>query len=194
MKKEIIKELKEAQEVQAKLVELTDEIEVATKMVISSLSSGGKVVLFGNGGSAADAQHIAAELVGRFNIDRRALPAVSLTTNTSILTSLSNDYDFKSIFARQIDALLGKNDIVIAISTSGGSLNVIEGIKKAKQVGVKVIGLTGKDGGLMASLVDLCIKIPSEAVSHIQEAHITIGHIICFLIEKAVAEKELILI
>ena len=119
MKEEIIKEINESQKTIHKLTELAPEIEKATKLIIASLQSGGKLILFGNGGSAADAQHIAAELVGRYNIDRRAIPAIALTTNTSILTSLGNDYDFKCIFERQLDALLKKNDVVLAISTSG---------------------------------------------------------------------------
>ncbi|MCX5706188.1 MAG: SIS domain-containing protein, partial [Candidatus Omnitrophica bacterium] len=142
---------------------------------------------FGNGGSASDAQHIAAELVGRFRKERKGLAAISLTTNTSILTSLANDYGYDIVFARQIEALAEKFDLAIGISTSGKAKNVALGIKQAKKMGLKTIGLTGGDGGELAKLVDISLIVPSSVTARIQEAHITIGHIICELIEEACA-------
>ncbi|MDP2941620.1 MAG: D-sedoheptulose 7-phosphate isomerase [Candidatus Omnitrophota bacterium] len=157
-------------------------VEIAD-IVIDSLKKNGKVILFGNGGSASDSQHIAAELVGRFKKDRSALPAISLTTNTPVITSLANDYGYEIIFARQIEALGQKNDIVIGISTSGKAKNVAAGIKQAKKMGIKTIALTGGDGGELAKLADLSLLVHSPVTARIQEAHITIGHIICELIE-----------
>lgn len=161
-------------------------IEKAAVKIKESIKNGGKLVIFGNGGSAADAQHIAAELTGRFRKERDSLPALALTTNTSVLTSVGNDYGFKEIFSRQVSSLVNENDAVIAISTSGNSENVVEGVKKAKEKGAYAIGFTGIDGGKMEPILDLCLKAPSNVTSHIQECHIVIGHILCMLIE----EKE----
>jgi len=161
-------------------------LEIA-ELVIASLKKGGKVILFGNGGSASDSQHIAAELVGKFTKDRRALPAIALTTNTSILTALANDYGYDIIFARQIEALGQKNDIAIGISTSGRARNVASGIKQAKKMGLKTVALTGGDGGELSKLADVSLLVPSSVTARIQEAHITIGHIICELAEAAVS-------
>jgi len=158
-----------------------------TELVIDCLKKNGKVILFGNGGSASDSQHIAAELVGRFKKDRKALPAVALTTNTSVITSLANDYGYEIIFARQIEALGQKNDIVIGISTSGKAKNVAAAIKQAKKMGLKTIALTGGDGGEVAKLADLTLLVPSTVTARIQEAHITIGHIICELVEQTLS-------
>ncbi len=138
----------------------------------------------GNGGSAADCQHIAAELVGRFKSEREGLPAIALTTDTSILTAIGNDYSFNEIFARQIEALANKGDLVIGISTSGNSENVIRGILKAKKIGCYTVGLLGKDGGKLKNLVDLAIIIPSNNTPRIQECHILIGHIACEIVDK----------
>lgn len=156
-----------------------------TELIIDGLKKDGKVILFGNGGSASDSEHIAAELIGRFKKDRAALPAISLNTNTSVLTSLANDYGYEAVFAKQIEALGKKNDVAIGISTSGKAKNVISGIKQAKKVGMKTIILTGGDGGELAKLADISLIVPSSVTARIQEAHITIGHIICELIEQA---------
>jgi D-sedoheptulose 7-phosphate isomerase len=157
----------------------------AVHMLTRCLKKGCKVVLFGNGGSASDCQHIAAELMGRFYHDRRPLPAISLTTDTSLLTAISNDYEFSRSFSRQVEAIGQKGDIAIGISTSGNSKNVIEAIKAANKKGLSTIVLTGKDGGKLARIAQLAIKVPSKDTPRIQEAHIMIGHIICQLIEEA---------
>jgi len=156
------------------------------QLAVDCLKKNGKVILFGNGGSAADAQHIAAELIGRFKKDRTALAAISLTTNTSVLTSIANDYGYEVVFSRQIEALGQKNDIAIGISTSGKAKNVAAGIKQAKKMGIKTVALTGGDGGDLAKLADVSLLVPSSVTARIQEAHITIGHILCELIEQAV--------
>ncbi|MFH0913173.1 MAG: D-sedoheptulose 7-phosphate isomerase [Candidatus Omnitrophota bacterium] len=156
-----------------------------TNVVIDCLKKNGKVILFGNGGSASDSQHIAAELVGRFKKDRNALAAIALTTNTSILTALANDYGYEIIFAKQIEALGQKNDVAIGISTSGKAKNVAAGIRQAKKMGLKTIALTGTDGGELVKLADISLVVPSLVTARIQEAHITIGHIICELTEQA---------
>ena len=160
------------------------EIEGMVKLIVSAYRAGGKVVLFGNGGSAADAQHIAGELVGRFKLERPALPAVALTTNTSVLTAVANDYGYETTFSRQVEALVGEKDVVVGLSTSGNSPNVIEAIKAAKIKGAKTICLTGGNGGQLAEEADLVIRVPSDSTPRIQEAHITIGHIVCELVER----------
>ncbi|MCG8431751.1 MAG: D-sedoheptulose 7-phosphate isomerase [Candidatus Omnitrophica bacterium] len=154
---------------------------------IACIKKGGKVILFGNGGSASDAQHIAAELVGRFKQERRGLPGIALTTNTSILTALANDYGYDVVFARQIEAIAQKNDIAVGISTSGKSKSVLAGIKQAKKMGVKTVALSGGDGGELAKIADLSLLVPSKVTARIQEAHIVIGHIICELTEQDAA-------
>lgn len=164
----------------------TGQIMEITQILIDCLKKNGKVILFGNGGSASDSQHIAAEFVGRFKKDRAALPAIALTTNTSILTALANDYGYDTVFAKQVEALGQKNDVVIGISTSGKAKNVISGIKQAKKMGIKTIALLGADGGELAKLADISLVVPSNVTPRIQEAHITIGHIVCELVEEAV--------
>lgn len=164
-------------------------IEIAN-LIIESLKKNGKVIIFGNGGSASDSQHIAAELIGRFKKDRSALAAIALTTNTSVLTSLANDYGYEVVFSKQIEALGQKNDIVIGISTSGKAKNVLLGIRQAKKMGIKTISLTGGDGGELAKLADVNLLVPSMVTARIQEAHITIGHIICELVEEAVCQEK----
>lgn len=161
------------------------EILAIAELMIECIKKGGKVILFGNGGSASDSQHIAAELVGRFKKDRPGMPAIALTTNTAILTSLSNDYGYDIVFSRQLEALGQKNDVIIGISTSGKAKNVANGIKQAKKMGIKSIALTGGDGGDLAKLADVSLIIPSAVTARIQEAHITIGHIVCELVEQA---------
>ncbi|MEO6052090.1 MAG: D-glycero-beta-D-manno-heptose 1-phosphate adenylyltransferase [Pyrinomonadaceae bacterium] len=158
-------------------------IDECAEMIFSTFMLGKKVLLCGNGGSAADAQHIAAEFVGRYETERRALPAISLTTDTSALTALANDYDFERIFARQVDALAVEGDCLIAISTSGNSPNVISAVMTARNRGCKVVGMTGLKGKKLASLCDACILVPSERTARIQEAHITIAHIWCEIID-----------
>ena len=164
-----------------KIIEITD-------LITDCLKKNGKVILFGNGGSASDSQHIAAEFVGRFKKDRNALAAIALTTNTSILTALANDYGYEVIFAKQIEALGQKNDVAIGISTSGKAKNVVLAIKQAKKMGLKTIALTGADGGELAKLTDISLIVPSSVTARIQEAHITVGHIICELVEQAVCQ------
>jgi len=163
---------------------LSGEIFNSAKQIKNKLEIGGKLLLMGNGGSAGDAQHIAAELVGRFKKERKALPALALTVDTSSLTALGNDYGFDSIFERQIEAIANKNDVVIGISTSGNSENVVRAIKKANYLGAYTIGLLGNDGGKLKEIVNLPIIIPSNDTARIQEVHITIGHIICEIIEE----------
>ena len=150
---------------------LSEKLNESANRIISCIQNNGKVILFGNGGSAADAQHMAAELIGRFKIDRQSLPAIALTTDTSVITSIGNDYDFDEIFSRQCEALVNKNDVVIAISTSGNSSNIINGIIKAKEKDSFVIGLTGSSGGKLKSEVDLLLDVPSNDTARIQEGH-----------------------
>jgi len=164
--------------------ELVKKIDEITRVIVNAYRENKKVILFGNGGSAADAQHLACELVGKFCLERKALAAIALTTNTSELTSIANDYNFNQVFARQVEALVNPGDIVIGITTSGNSLNVIEGIKEAKLRGAVTIGFSGASGGRLKENVDYLLTVPSEDTPHIQESHIMIGHIICYLIEK----------
>jgi D-sedoheptulose 7-phosphate isomerase len=159
-----------------------DILDIAN-LIKSVLSNKGKVILFGNGGSASDSQHIAAEFVGRFKKERAAFPAIALTTNTSVITAIANDYGYESVFSRQIEALGCKNDIAIGISTSGKAKNVAAAIRQAKKMGIKTVALTGGDGGDLAKLADVSLVVPSMVTARIQEAHITIGHIICEIIE-----------
>jgi D-sedoheptulose 7-phosphate isomerase len=166
-----------------------DAIRGCAELLSATLSSDRKILICGNGGSAADAQHIAAELVGRYESERRALPAIALTTDTSALTALANDYDFERIFARQVEALATAGDCLIAISTSGNSPNIIAAVMAARQGGCKVIGMTGAKGKKLAGLCDACIVVPSDRTARIQEAHITIAHIWCELIERAIVNK-----
>ena len=153
------------------------------EVLIDAFRAGNKLILFGNGGSAADAQHLAAEFVGRFAVERAGLPAIALTTDSSILTAVGNDYGFEQIFARQIQALGRPGDVAVAISTSGNSTNVLEGVKEARNRNLKTIGLSGKDGGALAQQADVAITIPSTSTARIQECHIAIGHLFCELVE-----------
>lgn len=160
------------------------ELIVLSNWVVESFKQSGKLLLFGNGGSAADAQHIAAEFVNRFQIERNPLPAISLVTDTSILTSISNDYDFSQVFSKQILAISSPHDIALGISTSGNSKNVIEAIKVAKNIGLKTAVFTGKDGGVLKDLADLSIIVASNKTPRIQEVHIFMGHMLCQLVEE----------
>ena len=189
MHREIIDILKESARIKITIAEnQAEEIENIASAVITSYKAGGKAVLLGNGGSAADAQHIAGELVGRFKLNRKAFPAISLATNTSIITALANDYGYDTVFSRQVEALVNEGDVVIGISTSGNSPGVIESIKTAKSKGARTIGLTGGDGGELAKVADMVCIVPSDDTPRIQEAHITIGHIVCELVERELAE------
>ena len=164
--------------------QLAEAITASVEMLVDALRNGKKILLMGNGGSAADAQHFAAEMVGRFLMERKALPAIALTTDTSILTAVGNDYGFDEIFKRQVEALAEPGDVVFGISTSGKSVNVKRAIDAGKDIGAKTLGLLGCDGGDIASVVDLHLTVPSSETPRIQEAHLVIIHIICDLVEK----------
>ncbi len=165
------------------LIELINQ---ACQIVITCISNGNKVMLFGNGGSAADAQHIAAELVGRFLKERRSLPAIALTTDTSAITAIGNDYGYEHIFQRQVEGLAVAGDVLIGISTSGNSQNVVNALKYGKSFGCKTLGLSGRDGGEMNHVCNLNIVIPSLVTARIQEMHILIGHILCEAVDLSV--------
>ena len=184
MKKRIIDSLRENISIKNRL--LSGQVETLkdiSKKIIDALKKGKKVLVFGNGGSAADSQHMVAELIGRFKKERKSLPAIALTTNTSTISSLANDYGYSLIFSKQIEALGEKGDVALGISTSGNSENVIRAIELAKNNGLITIGLTGQDGGKLAKISDITLSIPSGDTPRIQEAHITCIHIICDLIE-----------
>jgi len=170
--------------------DLVATIARVSEMLVASLQNGNKIVLFGNGGSAADAQHIAAELVGRFAYDRPALPAMALSVNSSCVTAIGNDYGFERIFSRQIEALARVGDVSVGISTSGNSPNVIKAVLTARQMGLRTVGLTGSSGGTLAKNTELCICVPSNDTPRIQECHILIGHILSELVEEEIFPKE----
>ena len=161
----------------------TDKIVAVVQEIKALFKRDGKILFFGNGGSAADSQHIAAEFIGRFRKERRSLPAIALTTDTSILTALGNDYGFDVVFARQIEGLGRRGDLAFGISTSGNSKNVIEGIRQARKMGLKTVSLTGCGGGKLAGLTDISLIVPSSTTARIQESHICIAHTICELVE-----------
>jgi D-sedoheptulose 7-phosphate isomerase len=165
------------------LHEMIDCISDSAQMCIECLKNGNKILIFGNGGSAADAQHIAAELVGRFKSDRIALPAIALTTDSSVLTSISNDFGYEFLFSRQVEALANEGDVVIGITTSGKSKNVIAALKKSSELNCQTIGLSGSKDSIMNEICDINLKAPSDDTPRIQEMHIIIGHIICHLID-----------
>lgn len=167
---------------------LIEQVAEMVALVVDAYRSNRKVMLMGNGGSAADAQHLAAELVGRFFKERKALEAIALNTNTSILTALGNDYGYEHTFRRQVEALAHEGDVVIGISTSGNSPNVIEALTEARRKRCHTIGLTGRSGGKMKDLVDLCLCAPSTSTPRVQENHILIGHIMCELVEQELFE------
>ena len=162
-----------------------DDIDAAAQSIIQSIQLGGKVMFCGNGGSAADSQHLAAELIGRYRKDRKALPGLALTTDTSNITAVANDYSYNEIFSRQIKGLGKENDVLYAISTSGKSQNIIEAINAAKKLKIKTIGITGCDGGNMSNICDILIKVPASMPDRIQEMHIAIGQIICDIVEES---------
>lgn len=171
---------------QALLHSKLDEIDASGQLIWKTLKAGNKILLCGNGGSAADAQHIAAELVGRYEGTRRAFPAIALTTDTSALTALSNDFGYEEVFARQVEGLGVAGDLLIAISTSGKSPNIIKAVEKARAIGCKTIALTGCAGEPLASASDVAVIVPSNRTSRVQEAHITIGHIWCEIVDAMV--------
>jgi D-sedoheptulose 7-phosphate isomerase len=165
------------------LLDQIESIETTAKIMISALRDGNKVLLCGNGGSAADAQHIATEITGRFEVERIGYPAISLTTDSSALTAIANDYGFEKVFSRQVEAIAKEGDVLIGISTSGNSPNIIAAVMKAREIGCKTIGLTGESGKKLASICDASVLVPSLRTARIQEAHITIGHIWCEMVD-----------
>ena len=192
MKNAIIKEFLAHQETIAKVIETMQEpLLEASKLAVETLRAGNKILLCGNGGSAADAQHIAAELTGRYKTERRGLPGIALTTDTSALTAIGNDYGYDRVFDRQVEALAQKGDLLIGISTSGNSKNVINALKVAREMGCKTLGLTGRDGGAMNELCDINLVVPSNDTPRIQEAHILFGHIICQVIDSLLCYNQI---
>jgi D-sedoheptulose 7-phosphate isomerase len=189
MKSYMNAQFSEAQRVMAAMLvdaRLNASLEAATTACINCLQGGGKILLAGNGGSAADAQHIAGEFVSRFAFDRPGLPAIALTVDTSILTAIGNDYGYENLFARQLQALGNKGDVFIGYSTSGKSPNVLRAFTKARSRGLVTIGLTGNHGGAMAELCDYLLAVPSSDTPKIQEGHLVLGHILCGLVENAI--------
>jgi len=192
MKDEIVLTFRESADVKVRFIRQNAEVLAqAVKMIVQAFKAGHKVLLFGNGGSAADAQHIAAEFVNRFLIERPPLPAIALTTDTSILTSISNDYGYADSFAKQVKALGREGDVAIGISTSGTAANVIKAIQAAKEMGLKTVGLAGRDGGELAKLVDIALVVDSQSVPRIQEVHMTIGHALCEMVDRMLFQHPL---
>ena len=184
MKSEIEKSLNESIGVKSEV--LSNSVETIARiatMAVDALRDGHSLYFMGNGGSAADAQHISGELVGRYKKDRKALPVLALTTDTSVLTAISNDFGYDYCFEKQIEAFARKDDVVFGLSTSGNATNVINALKLAGKIGAKTIGFTGRDGGMIKDIVDVCLMVPSSDTPRIQECHITIGHILCSIIE-----------
>ncbi len=190
MKEEILQAFKDSAEVKARFIRNhADMLIQVVKVLVAAFKGGHKVLLFGNGGSAADAQHLAAEFVNRFLIERPPLPAIALTTDTSILTSISNDYGYADTFAKQVKALGREGDVAIGISTSGTAANVVKAVKTAKDMGLKTVGLTGGDGGDLAKIVDFALVVDSSATPRIQETHITIGHVLCEMVDRMLFQQ-----
>lgn len=178
--------LRESSSVLAKMADDPKTIREIARVLVAAYKNGKKMVLFGNGGSAADSQHLATELLGGFTIhERKSLPAIALTTDTSALTAIGNDFSYEQVFSRQVEAMVEPGDVVIAISTSGNSKNVIEGAKMARQKKAVVVGFTGQTGGKLKAECDHCLCVPSVSTPRIQEAHITVGHILCAIVEQA---------
>jgi D-sedoheptulose 7-phosphate isomerase len=185
MKEEIVQIFQESADLKLRFIRQNAEVlSQVVKVVVNAFKGGNKVLLFGNGGSAADAQHIAAEFVNRFLIERPPLPAIALTTDTSILTSISNDYGYVDSFSKQIKALGKEGDVAIGISTSGSAANVIKALKVAREMGLRTVGLAGMDGGELAKIVDLAVVVDSQVTPRIQEVHITIGHVLCEMVDR----------
>jgi D-sedoheptulose 7-phosphate isomerase len=182
----IASEIQESISVKTELARTTSEqMDEAATAIVACLRAGGKLIALGNGGSASDAQHMVAELVGRYAVKRQALAAIAVTTNSSSLTAIANDFGFEEIFARQLEALAKPQDLVFAISTSGNSPNVLRALETAKALSLKRIGLTGNDGGKLRDLVDICVIVPSTSTPRIQEAHTLVIHILCGIVENA---------
>jgi len=190
IKLEIQNKILDSSESIKKSIENIPEIIRIIESITKSLKKGNKIILFGNGGSAADAQHIAAELVGRFGYDRKSLSAISLTTDTSVITSIGNDYSFEKIFSRQCESLVNKGDVVVGISTSGNSINVKNGLLVSKRKGAKTIGFLGHKGGHIKNIVDIPLIINSNSTPRIQEVHRTSAHIICEMVEKNISRRS----
>jgi len=188
MKEIIISEIQQHITAFNSMHDLVDRIEIAASNLIDRLNKGGKLLIFGNGGSAADAQHIAAELVGRYKINRKGMPAVALTTDTSAITAIANDFEYNYIFKRQLESLMAKDDAVIGISTSGKSKNVIEALRFAHSHGVYSIALTGENPAEMSQICNVALNVPSTDTARIQEMHIFIGHTLCHLIDQNFSE------
>jgi D-sedoheptulose 7-phosphate isomerase len=193
MKDVILEQIDDSINTKKELRKIAPIIEKTTNILIKTINSGYKIILFGNGGSAADAQHIAAELVGQYghDIKRKSLPAMTFTTNTSIITAIGNDIAFENIFSRQVEAFVKKGDAIIGISTSGNSKNVIGAIKLAKSLGAFTIAFTGKKTSKLSDICDITLHVPSTSTQRIQECHILIGHILCGLIEDNLSKKFL---
>lgn len=192
IKEVITNQILESISVKKKLLsdpDIIEQINIAASTIIKTYKNGGKTLLAGNGGSAADAQHIAGEFVSRFNFDRPGIPSIALSTDTSILTAIGNDYGFNKIFERQIQALGNKGDIFIGITTSGNSENIVRALYACKEKNIQSIVFTGESGGRVIDICDLCIKVPSSDTPRIQEAHILIGHIICCITEAELFER-----
>ena len=190
IKLEIHNKILDSSESIKKSIENIPEIIRIIESITKSLKKGNKIILFGNGGSAADAQHIAAELVGRFGYDRKSLPAISLTTDTSVITSIGNDYSFEKIFSRQCESLVNKGDVVVGISTSGNSINVKNGLLVSKRKGAKTVGFLGHKGGHIKNIVDIPLIVNSNSTPRIQEVHRTSAHIICEMVEKNISRRS----
>lgn len=188
MQEHILSEIQSHLQTAQKMPNLAHAIQEAANLAIATLKNGGKILLCGNGGSAADSQHIAAELTGRYKRERKGLSAIALTTDTSALTAIGNDYGYDFVFSRQVEALAQKGDLLWGISTSGNSANVLNAIKCAKEMGCKILGFSGKEGGAMRELCDVLLLSPSSETPRIQEMHLLMAHIICDLIEKAALE------
>ena len=186
----IAKTLNESSKTIDGISNLSNEIDKTVNLIINALTKNKKIIIFGNGGSAADAQHIAAEFLGRYKIKRKSIPAIALTSNSSTTTAIANDYDFSDIFSRQCESLVSKGDIVIGISTSGNSENVIKGLKASKKNGGLTIGLLGNNGGKIKNTVDISLVVNATSVPRIQEAHRVIYHIICEIVEEELARIE----
>lgn len=189
-KNAICQEIQASIEVKQKILndeEFIAQIEAAALCLIEALKQGGKILICGNGGSASDALHIAGEIVGRFQKERRAYAAVALNADPAVMTAVANDYDFEQIFARQVEGLMTEKDVLLGLSTSGNSANVIRAFEKAKQIGGKTVLLSGKSGGKLRMMADVPLVVPSDVTAHIQEAHECIYHILCGLVEQALA-------
>tara|TARA_Y100001949_G_scaffold98748_1_gene83236 strand:- start:604 stop:1194 length:591 start_codon:yes stop_codon:yes gene_type:complete len=186
----IAETLEQSSKIIADLYNLSNEINKTANLIVNALAKNKKIIIIGNGGSAADAQHIAAEFLGRYKIKRKSIPAIALTSNSSTTTAIANDYDFSDVFSRQCESLVSKGDVVIGISTSGNSQNVIKGLKTSKKNGGLTIGLLGNKGGKIKNIVDMSLVVNASSVPRIQEAHRVIYHIICEIVEEELVKIE----